>query len=286
MWNNTLIFFISFFVLVSFLHGLKIGYAFLSGARISSKDKSSLYPRLQEKIFDRSGRSRKILAFIVFFVLALCFYIFTENIIFSLFISACPGIYIMDFLNSFEEKKKDILHTQIVEFLNNMIVMLKAGNTIRYIFKSSSGCFESPLGDYLREAARELELNFTLDEAMDRFSERCKSKEVGLLVSSLKINNKIGGDLIPVLDNVADSIRNNVKLKSRIRTMNIQSRISANIISIFPVLVLILMCVFLDDSILDFFSTGIGIVFLIAGGIMEIAGIIIIKRITGFKNYV
>jgi tight adherence protein B len=105
-------------------------------------------------------------------------------------------------------------------------------------------------------------------------------------VSSLKINNKIGGDLIPVLDNVADSIRNNVKLKSRIRTMNIQSRISANIISIFPVLVLILMCVFLDDSILDFFSTGIGIVFLIAGGIMEIAGIIIIKRITGFKNYV
>lgn len=286
MWDDILIFFISFFAFASLLYSLKnLTYIMRSGVRILGRNRISGYTRLSGKIPIRNDRSRKVLAFIIFLALILFFYVFTRNFIFSLLVSVCPGIYITDFLNSFEEKKKGLLNSQIVEFLSNMIVMLKAGNTVRYIFKSSAGCFKNPLGNYLQETARELELNFTLDEALDRFSARCRSKEVDLLVSSLKINSKIGGDLIPVLDNVTDSVRNNIRLKSRIKTMNLQSRISANIISIFPVLILILMGVFLNDSIMDFFSTGIGVLCLAVGGIMEIAGILIIRKITGFRDY-
>src|SRR4030066_29447 len=108
------------------------------------------------------------------------------------------------------------------------------------------------------ETANELELNSTLDGALDRFSQKCRSREADLLASSLKINNKIGGDLIPILDNVTDSIRHNLKLKSKIQTMSIQSRYSGNIISIFPVIVLILMCIFMKEAVMLFFYRGGG----------------------------
>jgi len=286
MWGNIVISFISFLALLFMFYGLKnIAHGSGPAEKSLTGDKDFGYERLSNYIINKSGRGRKFLTVIIFFVLTLCFYLFTGNFIFSLFAGICPGIYVSDFLNGFEEKEKDLLNTQIVEFLSSMIVMLKAGNTVRYIFKSSAGSFKNPLGSYLQEIAYQLELNFSLEEALDSFSRKCGSKEINLLVSSLKINNKIGGDLIPVLDNVADNIRHNISLKSRIKTMNTQSRISGNIISVFPVVVLVLMCIFLNDSIMNFFSTGIGIILLFTGGVLEIAGILIIKRITNFRNY-
>jgi len=165
-----------------------------------------------------------------------------------------------------------------------MTVLLKAGKTVRSIFKDSADWFKDPLNTHLLEAANELELNSTLDEALDRFSEKCRSREVDLLASSLKINNKIGGDLISVLDNIADSMRHNLKLKSQIKTMSLQSRYSGNIISIVPIVVLVLLYIFMNKTVMDFFSTSAGAILLFIGGVLETAGVIVMKRIINIGN--
>src|SRR4030066_499176 len=276
---------ISFISIIFLLFGLKnIVYTYGSGIRVLSPGKNYREIRIIKFIINKWETGKKVLIIILFFILTLCIYLLSGNLVFSLFTGICLGIYILDLFNSFEEKRKDLLNSQLIEFLNNMAVMLKAGNTVRSIFKSSAGLFKEPLGIYLTETANELELNSTLDEALDRFSQKCRSREADLLASSLKINNKIGGDLIPILDNVTDSIRHNLKLKSKIQTMSIQSRYSGNIISIFPVIVLILMCIFMKEAVMGFFSTAVGVTLLIIGGILEIAGIAAIKKITGIRS--
>jgi len=224
---------------------------------------------------------RKFFAIIIFIILILSVYLLCRNFIFSLFIGICLEIYIMDLLKGLEEKRKSLLHGQLLEFISNMIVMLKAGKTVRSIFKDSIGWFTDPLNTHLVEAVNDLELNSTLDEVLNRFSQKCASREVELLVCSLKINNKIGGDLISMLASIADTIRHNLKLKSQTDTMSLQNRYSGNIISLFPVIVLIILCVFMNRAILDFFSTGMGIILLFIGGVMEITGIVIMKKIIG-----
>ncbi len=276
---------VSFISIIFLLFGLKnIIYTCGSGIRALSLGKNFREIRIIKFIINKWETGKKVLIIILFFVLTLCIYLLSGNLVFSLFTGICLEIYVLDLFNSFEEKRKDLLNSQLIEFLNNMAVMLKAGNTVRSIFKSSAGLFKEPLGIYLMETANELELNSTLDGALDRFSQKCRSREADLLASSLKINNKIGGDLIPILDNVTDSIRHNLKLKSKIQTMSIQSRYSSNIISIFPVIVLILMCIFMKEAVMGFFSTVAGVTLLIIGGILEIAGILTIKRITGARG--
>ena len=218
----------------------------------------------------------------VFAVLTSFFYLLFKNFIFSLLISLCLGIFLVDFINRLEERRKNLLNIQLVEFINDMIVLLKAGKTVRSIFKDSVKRFKNPLRAHLYKTANEMELNFTLDEALDGFSGSCRSREVDLLTSSLKINSKIGGDIISMLDAISESVRHNLKVKSQIKTMSLQSRYSGNIISLFPVIVLIAMCVFMDRTVLDFFSTGPGKILLISGGILEIAGILAIKKIIDF----
>jgi len=225
------------------------------------------------------GTKRKILTAVIFAALILVFYLLFGNIIFSVLVSTCLEIYILDIFKGFEEKRRELLHNQLIEFISHMSVLLRAGKTVRGIFKDAARWFKDPLRFYLNKVANELKLNSTLDEALDRFSEECKSREVDLLTSSLKINNKVGGDLIAALDSIAGRVRYNLKIKSQMRTMSLQGRYSGNIISLFPIIILILLSVLVNREILGFFSTSIGTIMLIAGGILEIAGIMVIKKL-------
>jgi len=282
IWDELIISTATFLAAIFLLCGLKgVISASSLKSRTISKNRSYSENKAVKYLANIYRTSRKILSVLIFIVLVLVFYLLSGNFIFSLFVSVCLEIFILDMLKGLKEKRKDLLHGQLIEFIGNMTVMLKAGKTVRNIFKDSIGWFKEPLSVYLLEIANELELNTTLDEALNRFSEKCGSREVDLLTSSLKINNKIGGDLISILDNIADSMRNNLKLKSQVKTMSLQSRYSGNIISIFPIVVLILLYIFMNKTILDFFSTGMGIILLFIGGILEVAGIIVIKKITG-----
>lgn len=281
IWDEILISTVSVLTIISLLYGLKKAVSVFSlKTKISYENRNYRESKVIKFLINIYGTGRRILSLFIFIILTLVFYLLSRNFIFSLFVGLCLEIYIMDLLNGFEEKRKELLHSQLIEFISNMTVLLKAGKTVRSIFKDSANWFKDPLGTYLLEVANELELNSTLDEALDRFSEKCRSREANLLVSSLKINNKIGGDLISILDNIADSMRHNLKLKSQIKTMSLQSRYSGNIISIFPIIVLVLLYIFMNKTVLDFFSTSPGIILLFIGGVLEIAGVIVMKKIT------
>lgn len=267
--------------IISLLYGLKKAVSVFSlKTKISYENRNYRESKVIKFLINIYGTGRRILSVFIFIVLILFFYLLSRNIIFSLFVGLCLEIYILDLLNGLEEKRKELIHSQLIEFISNMTVLLKAGKTVRSIFKESANWFKDPLSTHLLEVANELELNSTLDEALDRFSQKCRSREANLLVSSLKINNRIGGDLISILDNIADSMRHNLKLKSQIKTMSLQSRYSGNIISIFPIIVLVLLYIFMNKTVVDFFSTSPGVILLFIGGVLEIAGVIVMKKIT------
>lgn len=270
-WDDILISVLAVITAVSLFYGFR-----KASFRLNLKIKNSRSIKVFTDIY---YKKRKILWAFIFAVLLSFLYLLFRNFIFSLFVSLCIEIYLIDFLSSLEEKRKTLLNIQLVEFISNMTVLLKAGKTVRSIFKDSAGRFKKPLGPHLYKAANELELSSTLDEALDSFSEGCRSREVDLLTSSLKINSKIGGNIISMLDAISGSVRHNLRIRSQAKTMILQSRYSGNIISLFPVVVLIVLCIFMDRTLLNFFSTFTGKILLITGGILEVAGIIVIKKI-------
>jgi tight adherence protein B len=89
----------------------------------------------------------------------------------------------------------------------------------------------------------------------------------------------MGGDLIILLESLAITLRESLRARSRKDNLTVQSRLSANVISFFPIAALLFMYIFYSSSILDFFSTAAGTVVLVVGGLMEIIGILFMKRI-------
>ena len=195
------------------------------------------------------------------------------------FIAICISVFISGIFKDREEQRLYRLHQQLIDLIGHLNIMLRAGKTLRYIFLNAWPRFEPPLGIYLREVAENLEINPDLEEILEIFEKRSSSNEVKLITSGLKICNRIGGDTVQVLNSVSNTLRQNLKSRSRLNTLILQSKYSANIISLFPIIALIMLYVFYGGIIMDFFSSGIGIIVLIAGGILELGGIIFMKKI-------
>ena len=62
-----------------------------------------------------------------------------------------------------------------MDLIGHIIIMLRAGKTLRYIFLNSWRRFEAPLGIYLKEVADNLEINPDLEEILELFEKRSAS---------------------------------------------------------------------------------------------------------------
>jgi tight adherence protein B len=230
-------------------------------------------------LLDFTKRKKVNIAMLVMF--AGIFYLFFRNILLALFMSACLSVYANDALKGNDKTRVQKLHRQLIEFLEHMVIMLGAGRTLRYIFLNSWKKFPDPLGKCLKKVAGNIEINPDLEDIMAVFEKSVKTREVKLITSGIRINNKIGGDLVVLLNSISMTLRENLRLKSHLDSLTLQSRFSANIIGILPVAALIFLYFFHSDRILALFSKPAGITVLIIGGGLELAGIIIMKKITG-----
>lgn len=223
---------------------------------------------------------RKNYVLLIFFALLLTvFFIIFKNIFLAFFIAIMSSGVLNEFICGLLRKRKETLDIQLIEFITNTIIMLKAGKEIRQIFKESIVCIKNPLKNHIKNLVSEVELNISMDIALDNFALNIGGKEVNLLANAIKINRKIGGNLLFILENIIKTLQQNLKIKSRIKTQTAQNRFSGNFIALFPLAGFIVMYFFLNSAVVEFLSSKVGSILLAAGSILEFSGFFIIKKI-------
>ncbi len=70
------------------------------------------------------------------------------------------------------------------------------------------------------------EPGFPTETALAALSDRVGSEDLELVVTAVLIQRQIGGNLAEVLDNIAETIRERVKLRQEIKTLTAQGRMS------------------------------------------------------------
>jgi tight adherence protein B len=100
----------------------------------------------------------------------------------------------------------------------------------------------------------------------------------------------VGGNLAEILDTIAETIRERVRIKGEIRTLTAQQRLSGYIVGFLPVgLLLILMVIapkFINPMFQkppDLFGIPLGVFLLGIGGVMMGIGFIFIRRIVSIE---
>ena len=110
------------------------------------------------------------------------------------------------YLNSRQNKRTKSFNAQLPEICRMMSNGIKAGQTIPQTIEMIGRDVEEPSQIEFRNMDYQLKLGDSLEYVMSEFKERVKSNDINIFVSTILIQQRVGGNLAEVLSNMAEML--------------------------------------------------------------------------------
>ena len=172
---------------------------------------------------------------------------------------------------------------QISDALVLISSSLRSGYSFMQAIEMVGREMHPPISEEFYRVLREINLGVTTDEAMNHMAERINSVDLDLVVTAVIIQRQIGGNLTEILDNIANTIRERVRITGHIRTLTAQGRLSGMIIGLMPFFMAFVIYILNPSYIVPLFTQSAGHFMLILALFNELIGIILIKKIVDIK---
>ena len=130
---------------------------------------------------------------------------------------------------------------QLPDALMLLTASLRAGHSFSQALQTVAAELPPPLAAEFAWASGETNLGVPLETALSRMTARVPSPDLDLVVTAILIQLPLGGNLAEVLDAIADTIRERVRLAGEVRTLTAEGNLSAVILIVLaPALALLL----------------------------------------------
>jgi tight adherence protein B len=93
---------------------------------------------------------------------------------------------------------------------------------------------QDPIGSEFGMAADEIAYGATLEQAVERMSERCMHPDVDLFAATVRLQERTGGNLTGLLKLNANTVRERHKMRLKIKAASSEGRASAMILTSAP----------------------------------------------------
>jgi tight adherence protein B len=145
---------------------------------------------------------------------------------------------------------------------------------------------QPPISQEFGRLIREVNFGLAFEQALDNTARRIKSDDFGLLATAIAIQYQVGGNLAEVLDSIAFTIRERIRIKGEVRALTAQQRLSGFIVALLPIGLGVILAVLFPrfmapmlESPPSFFGFPLGVALLSFGGVMMLMGILLVRRI-------
>ena len=157
---------------------------------------------------------------------------------------------------------------------------MKAGQSVAQSLSAVTDNAGPPVSDEFALARREIELGASLESALNNMVKRIGSNDLRLMVMVITIQRSVGGDLPAILITLADTMRQREEMRSEIMAATAQSRATALIITLLPIVAALLLYFIVRDYFRPMLVNPLGWVMLILAGFLLFVGNVIIRRLT------
>ncbi|MDQ1652982.1 MAG: tight adherence protein, partial [Cryptosporangiaceae bacterium] len=115
-------------------------------------------------------------------------------------------------------------------------------------------------------------LGGTLEDGLDAVAERVGSQDLGWAVMTIRIQREVGGNLAEVLETAVVTMREREGLRRHVRALSAEGRLSAYVLTAMPIGVAGWMFMIRREYLAPLYTTGLGIVMLVASVVMVCFG--------------
>jgi len=194
------------------------------------------------------------------------------------------GFAIPPFLLQRSRKKTQALFTkQLGEALVIMGNAVRGGFSFRQAMDSIARDMQPPISAEFAMTIREINYGVSQQDALQHMTERMKNKDLDLLVCAVSITAQVGGNLSDILEIIASTIRDRIRIKQEVKVLTATGRMSSLIIGLLPVFLVLVLMLVNPKYFGGFFQSTLGIILVIISVVMELIGFTIIRKITDIK---
>lgn len=180
-------------------------------------------------------------------------------------------------------QRRNAFEKKFPEALDYISRAMRAGHSLTSAIDMVGKEFAAPIGSEFRTVSDETAFGIPFKDAIGRLADRVNSNDLNIFVISLMIQHETGGNLTELLDGLAKTIRERIKLRGKIRTLSSEGRLSAWVLGSMPFAFAGILMLINPGYISLLWTTPRGQTLVLVGGGLMTAGIFLLSRVTQIK---
>lgn len=199
--------------------------------------------------------------------------------IFMLVASSIPFFYL-----NFKKTKRILRFTeQFPNALEMISRSLKAGHSFIAAVRMVGSEMSDPVAGLFKTVYEEQTLGLSIQEALAHMVDRMDIPDVRFFVTAISIYREIGGNLSELLDRLAHTIRERLRIRRQVRVYTAQARLSGYILAALPLFMATFFFFMAPDYLKELVSIQIGKYLIIAAAVSQVVGFFVIRKIVNIK---
>lgn len=181
-------------------------------------------------------------------------------------------------------QRRSKLEYQLADALAIIASGLKGGYTFIQGVDMASQQMESPITEEFTRVLRLIQLGLDTPRALEQMAERVNSYDYNMTISATNIQLSAGGNLAQLLEGIAETIRDRIRLRRDIAALTAQGRASGGILIALPIGIAIMLRIINPEymGLLTDTEMGNNILYVAIG--QQLVGILWIKKLLDFDN--
>ena len=177
-------------------------------------------------------------------------------------------------------RRREAFVAQLPELAQLLSNGASAGLSIAGALERSIDELGEPARAEVRLVLEQMRIGQSLELALERLRERMPSRELGVLVGTLVIQQRSGGDVVSALHGMADTLEQRKDLLREVRTLMAGPVFTAYVVALLGVGTVFLLNA-ISPGVLDrMLSSAAGIAVFVVAGILYAIGLLLVRQVT------
>lgn len=210
--------------------------------------------------------------------LGLAIGLLTASPVAALAVPVCGAVVLGVLASNARDKRQEAVREAVPEALESMAACLGSGFTLLQTLNQVAEETPGPLGETFARGAHVLEVGGSAERALAELREGAHASELAFVAVALDVQHQSGGAMRQVLDAATDTVKGELALRRSLRVQTAQAKLSARVVVIMPFLLVAAFSLASPDFLTPFFSSPFGYVLLAVAILMQVAGVVLVRR--------
>lgn len=206
-------------------------------------------------------------------------FVIFQNILLAILV-AIFGFFLPRFYLRYRQNQRlSAFNRMLADGIAMIANSLRAGYSFQQSLDVVATEMPDPFASEFKRVGTEIGLGLTQSQALNNLNRRVPSGDLDMLITAVNVQQEVGGNLAEILDILAHTIRERVRIQGEIKVLVAQQMLAGNVITFLPVALAIMLFMLNRPYMSRLFTEQCGWIMLGVSLMMIVAGYYAIQRI-------